>query len=100
MNINSYQRKNMLIHSCGFTEEEVRAAKTEAKKTKNQRAVTTAFARSIIPFGKIEEIGESIGRKAKRAMQKPKESNNNSDRRYWRTARSSSVGSFATLCTI
>jgi hypothetical protein len=103
MNMNYYQRRNMLIHKCGFTEEEVKAAGKQVQKTKNERAVTSSLARSIIPFGIIEDIGESIGRKAKRALKKLKKNdNNNSDLRScnFDPATMNSVRSFASLWTI
>ena len=94
MNINYYQRRNILIHKCGFTEEEVQQAKREAKKTKNQRALTSVF----VPFGKIEEAGESIIRKTKRAFQRDQ---NRDQGKFGSTiTTSTSAFSLGTLSTI
>mmetsp|Transcript_19593 Transcript_19593/g.27196 ORF Transcript_19593/g.27196 Transcript_19593/m.27196 type:complete len:319 (-) Transcript_19593:1918-2874(-) len=61
--VNYYQRMNILSN-LGHTEEEIKQAKNEAKKSKNQRAITRQF----LPLSKVEDVVTSASRKAKRIM--------------------------------
>ena len=59
-----YQRQNILTYVYGFSEEEVKRAKDEAKRVKMQRLVTKAF----LPAMLVETAVESMGRKARRLL--------------------------------
>mmetsp|Transcript_17128 Transcript_17128/g.24103 ORF Transcript_17128/g.24103 Transcript_17128/m.24103 type:complete len:323 (+) Transcript_17128:258-1226(+) len=72
MCVNYFQRVNILS-TVGHTEEEIKQAKKEVKKTKNQRAMTRQF----LPLLKVEDAVTSAGRKAKRIMGVGKKKNQN-----------------------
>jgi hypothetical protein len=63
MHLNYYQRKHILTLK-GHTEEEIKIGKDQAKKIKQQRSMT----RHMLPLMKIEDMAESVGRKARRAL--------------------------------
>eukprot|EP00980_Cylindrotheca_fusiformis_P028791 scaffold22647_cov145-Cylindrotheca_fusiformis.AAC.1 len=66
MFMNHYQRKNLLIHKCGFTEEEVKAAKYQTNRVRSQRNFSKMIQISFRPLLVLEEIRESAVRKYKR----------------------------------
>jgi hypothetical protein len=70
MYLNHYQRKNLLIHSCGFTEEEVNNAKYETKRVKSQRDFSRYMQTTLKPLIRLEEMRESAIRKMKRRSAK------------------------------
>ena len=69
MAISYYQRKAILTHDYGFTEEELKKAKKDANKIKLRRGVTNYF----LPMMPVEDALASAGRKAKRMISKSKE---------------------------
>ena len=79
MYLNYFQRKNILIHKWGFSEEEVKDAKRQVRKTKSQRDMTSYLMRSFPPLAKMEEAGESLVRKTKRALRRSSKSGKDSD---------------------
>lgn len=68
MFLNHYQRKNTLIHKCGFSEEEVKAAKYRTNKVRSQREASKLIQRSFRPLVVLEEMKESAVRKCKRRI--------------------------------
>lgn len=65
MVLNYYQRKAILEQN-GCSEEEIKRGKRQAERAKRQRNTT----KSMIQFMKVEDAVQSVGRKAKRAVQK------------------------------
>lgn len=65
MLLNYYQRKAILEKN-GCSEEEIKQAKRQVERAKRQRNTT----KSMIQFMKAEDVVQSVGRKAKRALQK------------------------------
>ena len=61
--INVYQRKHILIHSCGYSDHELIDARKQVEKVQFQRWITKA----LLPAQKIEEGIESAKRKLRRA---------------------------------
>lgn len=72
--LNHYQRKNLLIHKYGHSEEEVKAAKHETNKIRSQREVSKMIQISFRPLLVLEEMRESIVRKVRRRLNKKKTS--------------------------
>jgi hypothetical protein len=70
MVLSYYQRRNLLAWQYGVTDEEMKAAKKEAKKIKFERAITQAFI-SGMP---VEAAIESFGRKANRFLKRGEQS--------------------------
>lgn len=66
MLMNYYHRRNILMASGGYTEEELNKAEKEMNKIKAKRALTRAF----LPMWKIEDAAESAQRKLKRVVKK------------------------------
>jgi hypothetical protein len=62
--LNYYQRKNVLMWSYGFSEEEIKKATRESDKIQFQRAVT----KCLLPVSMVEDFVQSAGRKAKRVV--------------------------------
>lgn len=62
MMMNYYNRRNILIHRFGFSEEEVLAGEKAANKIRSQRNLTKA----LLPTSMLEDMVSSVGRKAKR----------------------------------
>eukprot|EP00527_Entomoneis_sp_CCMP2396_P004915 CAMPEP_0198142398 /NCGR_PEP_ID=MMETSP1443-20131203/5193_1 /TAXON_ID=186043 /ORGANISM="Entomoneis sp., Strain CCMP2396" /LENGTH=267 /DNA_ID=CAMNT_0043805391 /DNA_START=81 /DNA_END=884 /DNA_ORIENTATION=+ len=62
MLLNYYHRKNILQWKVGFTEEELKDAQKQAENIKRQRSLT----RAMLPACKVEEVMQSMCRKAKR----------------------------------
>eukprot|EP00543_Licmophora_paradoxa_P012963 CAMPEP_0202470090 /NCGR_PEP_ID=MMETSP1360-20130828/80481_1 /ASSEMBLY_ACC=CAM_ASM_000848 /TAXON_ID=515479 /ORGANISM="Licmophora paradoxa, Strain CCMP2313" /LENGTH=176 /DNA_ID=CAMNT_0049095655 /DNA_START=223 /DNA_END=753 /DNA_ORIENTATION=- len=60
----NYYKRTAIIERAGFTAIEIKAASCEADRIKRQRYVT----RRMLPLWKIEDVIESTGRKAKRAV--------------------------------
>ena len=81
MYLNYFQRKNILIHKWGYTEQEVKDAKRQVRKTKSQRDMTSYLMRSFPPLAKMEEAGESLVRKTKRALRRSSKSGKDSNSR-------------------
>ena len=73
MVLSYYHRRNVLQWQYGVTEEEIKAAKRDAKKAKAQRSMTNMF----MGFQPIEAAFESAGRKTKRALNKEKKTKSN-----------------------
>ena len=65
MHINSFQRAHIL-RAYQHTNEEIKNAKRDASKARRQRSVTL----HTLPLMKLEDIAESIGRKARRLVGK------------------------------
>lgn len=72
MHMNHYVRKNFLLHGCGYSAEEVKKAQKNANKIRNKREITKQLDSSVIPFGAIEELGQSIGRTIRSVVNKKK----------------------------
>jgi hypothetical protein len=70
MYLNHYQRKNLLIHRFGHTEEEVKDAKRATSKVRSQREISKTLQTSLRPLLVLEEMRESAVRKYKRRSEK------------------------------
>jgi hypothetical protein len=68
--VNHYQRKNLLIHKYGHSEDEVKAAKYQTNKVRSQREMSRMMQLTFGPLILLEEMRESVVRKAKRHMHK------------------------------
>jgi hypothetical protein len=66
MILNYYKRRNILTWRCGFSEEELKVAQSEATKTRRARAMTKA----LLPAQIMEEVMQSVARKTKRFTQR------------------------------
>mmetsp|Transcript_26340 Transcript_26340/g.37103 ORF Transcript_26340/g.37103 Transcript_26340/m.37103 type:complete len:289 (+) Transcript_26340:172-1038(+) len=64
MGLNYYERINILSHTYGYSEEDLKLAKKETKKVKKQRSLT----RALVKLHMVEDFVESAGRKAKRVI--------------------------------
>lgn len=64
-----YKRKSRLLEEYGIEKEELERARKDCNKAKFRRGVTTL----TLPIWKVEDILESTGRKAKRALGRKKE---------------------------
>lgn len=62
MMMNYYNRRNVLMHRFGFSEEEVVEGEKAASKIRSQRSMT----RTLLPTACLEDMLTSAGRKAKR----------------------------------
>jgi hypothetical protein len=68
--MNHYQRKNLLVHKYGHSEDEVKAAKYQTNKVRSQRAMSRMMQLTFGPLIWLEEMRESAVRKVKRRMNK------------------------------
>ena len=73
LSISMHHRKNILLHCCGYSEEQLIKATKKVEKVQFQRWLTTTF----LPTRKLEEGIESAGRKIRRIIEKYVPSNNN-----------------------
>lgn len=62
MMLNSYNRTNILVHYCGYGEDEIKVAVKNVKRIKRSRALTKA----LLPAQVFEEALQSAMRKTKR----------------------------------
>jgi hypothetical protein len=68
--MNHYQRKNLLVHKYGHSEDEVKAAKYQTNKVRSQREMSRMMQLTFGPLIWLEEMRESAVRKVKRRMNK------------------------------
>ena len=80
MFLNHYQRRNMLVHKWGYSEEEVKQVKKETKKVKNQRETSKYIQLNLQPLTTLEEIAESAVRKFKRRQEQKNNNNKNNNK--------------------
>jgi hypothetical protein len=66
MLLNFYSRRDILTICCGFSTEQLKAAKNEANRIKRERAMTKA----LLPYQIMEDVIQSTVRKAKRFTQR------------------------------
>ena len=65
--INYYQRKQLLMHDLGMSEQEIKNATKKVNRDKLRRSIT----RALLPLQTVEDAFESSKRKVKRAIKKP-----------------------------
>eukprot|EP00543_Licmophora_paradoxa_P004493 CAMPEP_0202446092 /NCGR_PEP_ID=MMETSP1360-20130828/4720_1 /ASSEMBLY_ACC=CAM_ASM_000848 /TAXON_ID=515479 /ORGANISM="Licmophora paradoxa, Strain CCMP2313" /LENGTH=434 /DNA_ID=CAMNT_0049062525 /DNA_START=125 /DNA_END=1429 /DNA_ORIENTATION=- len=78
MTLNYYQRKNILVWTYGFDENQLQTAAFEAVRIQRQRALTKFF----LPLSRVEELFGSLKRKTLRIwliMKKNKSNDNDND---------------------
>lgn len=70
MFVNHYQRKHLLIQVYGHSPAEVKTAKRATDKIKFQRSMSMMMQTTLRPLLYVEEMRESVVRKAKRRLSK------------------------------